>query len=306
MQDVQILCIGGAVLDRKYCLAAPLQPATSNPACASQNFGGVARNVCENLARLGLHSALATRVGADAAGREIIDQLGSLGIDTSCIIIDPACPTAEYVAVLAEDGKLELGLAAMQIFDALDLADIWRPPVPAWVFADCNLPPAQILRLLDAAREPGVALAVDAVSVAKSRRLPADLTGLSLLFANGDEAAAMLGAGLPPREAALALRARGAQAVVVTMGADGLVLADAIGAAHFPAVPVKAVDVTGAGDALIAMCLARLIAGSSLAGAVRAGIEAAALTVACKTSVHPDLKRAMRDHESATESRLHD
>ncbi len=64
-------------------------------------------------------------------------------------------------------------------------------------------------------------LAIDAVSTAKALRLPRDLTGVDVLFANEDEARAMLGAdsGAGAPELARALHERGAAAVVLTRGA---------------------------------------------------------------------------------------
>ena len=57
--------------------------------------------------------------------------------------------------------------------------------------------------------------------------------------------------------AADALRARGPAQVILTMGGDGVVVADAEGCRHFEALPVKAVDTTAAGDTFIgALCAA--------------------------------------------------
>ena len=290
-----ILCIGGAVEDRKLVLAGPLQHGTSNPVASSRSLGGVARNVCENLARLGVPCALASRVGADAAGGEIIRQLAALGADTSRVVVDPAISTAEYVAVLAGDGGLVLGLANMAAFDALALADLLPTPLPPWIFADCNLPADEMAALVAMARDGAAHLAVDCVSVAKAARLPTALHGITLLFTNADEAHALLGQRLPGQEAALALRARGAGMVVVTHGAQGVWLADAAGTQHLPALAADVVDVTGAGDALIAATLARVAAGEPLLAAARQGLAAAALTLASAHSVRHDLKAALAD-----------
>lgn len=51
-----IVCIGAANLDRKLRTLAPLQLGTSNPASAEEVFGGVARNIAENLTRLAIPS----------------------------------------------------------------------------------------------------------------------------------------------------------------------------------------------------------------------------------------------------------
>jgi pseudouridine kinase len=285
-----ILCIGAAAIDRKYRALAPLRPDTSNPVSSDRAAGGVARNVAESLARLGVPTALLSLVGDDANGRWLRDGLRALGVDVAGVQVAAGHSTAEYVAVLEPDGTLAFGLADMAIFDALTPATLDAAPGfdGAWIFADCNLPPAALRHL--ARRSAGPArLAVDAVSVAKAARLPADLAGIDLLFLNEAEAAALVGADLAPGEAAQRLRARGVDAVVLTCGAGGLVAAGRGGIAPVPARPGPVVDVTGAGDALIAATLHRLLAGDALAEAARWGVAAASLAIASAASVRPDL-----------------
>jgi pseudouridine kinase len=55
-----VMCIGAANLDRKLRTIAAMQLGTSNPATAEEVYGGVARNIAENLARLNLPTALLT------------------------------------------------------------------------------------------------------------------------------------------------------------------------------------------------------------------------------------------------------
>jgi pseudouridine kinase len=57
-----VVCIGAANIDRKLRPAAALLMGTSNPARQEESFGGVARNIAENLARLGADVALVTAV----------------------------------------------------------------------------------------------------------------------------------------------------------------------------------------------------------------------------------------------------
>ena len=289
----EILCVGGAAADRKFALQGPLIAGTSNPARGASHFGGVARNVCETLARLGIATALSTRIGTDAAGRQMLEHLHSLGAGTGLIQVDPARTTAEYIAVLAADGGLEFGVADMAIFDAIAEDESLLAEKPRWIFADCNLPSAILAHLAASAAGEGIRLAVDCVSVAKSARLPADLSGIHLLFANADEAAAAAGSGLAKAEAAAALIARGAEAVVVTLGADGLVLVRRGAVSPLPAVPALVTDVTGAGDALIAVTLAALAKGADLVAALQLGQRAAALTIGSASSVRADLGAAL-------------
>jgi pseudouridine kinase len=293
MASPDVICIGGATLDRKCRLLGPLLRGTSNPVTGSRAFGGVARNVSETLARLGVRVALATAVGDDDAGRDLVRHLDETGVDTSLVLTKAAQRTAEYTAVLNADGSLALGLADMAIFDAFSPSDIGslEPEFVAasQVFADCNLSALTLAHLISMARANGFRLAIDAVSVAKAGRLPRDLHGIRLLFLNRDEAAAILGDSLEPKDAAAALRERGAAMVVLTDGANGLVAADQTDAVHVSAHATKVRDVTGAGDALIAAVLAGLIAGETLAEAARIGVYVAAQTVASTATVCDDL-----------------
>ena len=294
-RPLAIVCLSGATLDRKYRAAAPLSPATSNPATASVHFGGVARNICETLARLGVAAGLHSLTGDDAAGAALAAHLAATGADVSGLRIVPEQATAEYAAVLEPTGELAFGLAAMAIFDSFGIADadaaLARKPV--WIFADCNLPAPVLRHLIAACRDCGQKLAVDGVSAPKIRRLPADCAGIDTLFLNADEAAALLGEQRPPVESAAKLRARGIANVVLTLGPQGLVVDEGGSIRHLPARNVAVRDATGAGDALIAATLARLLAGDSLATAAAIGAYAAALTLASPHSVRPDLAQAL-------------
>ncbi|HEY5819559.1 MAG TPA: carbohydrate kinase family protein [Mesorhizobium sp.] len=292
-----IICIGGAVLDRKYKAKAELAPGTSNPVSGFRSFGGVARNVTENLARLGVSVGFVTIVGEDETGRALTAHLADLGVDISQVVRSRDRPSAEYVAVLNPDNELALGLADMEIFDLLSPEHIaaCRPYLgrASWVFADCNLPAASLAALIALRAGDRFKLAIDAVSTPKVRRLPKDLSGIDLLFLNQDEAAVLLGVPVgenqPVEAQAGDLLARGAASTVITRGADGFVVAQAGGVRAFRPAPAKPVDVTGAGDAMVAGTLYSLLAGAPLERAARIGALAATLTTESAESVRPDL-----------------
>lgn len=294
----RIVCIGGAVLDRAYRLDAPARAGTSNPARASLAFGGVARNVAESLARLGDAVALVSLVGDDESGAALLAHAKTAGIDVSGTARVPDARTAEYVCVLEPDGGLAMGLAAMELFARFDRAFVEANAGAldgaGLVFGECNLSADAVSALIARANAAGARLALDAVSVAKSARLPRDLSGTGILFCARDEAEAIVGSAHEPEALARALVERGAAAAVVTLGADGLVLAER-GAPprRLPAPPADVVDVTGAGDALIAGTLHRLAAGAPLADALRTGQRLARLAIARPGAVRADLNPAL-------------
>lgn len=298
----KVVCIGGAAVDRKYIALAPMVFGTSNPVDSEVCFGGVARNVAENLSRLGICSSLVSLLGEDENGRGIIRHLGELGVDTCFCEFSGHYRTAEYVAVLEPSGDLVAGLADMAIFDAFTpdhLESRW-PGIATgeWIFADCNLPPTTLAALVKLACEHRLNLAIDAVSTVKATRLPQDLSGIGILFLNLDEAIALVGEeaiSLSPEDVSAALLGRGACRVILTNGSDGLLVAENGTSIRLGAAEVKVMDVTGAGDALIAATLASMIAGRSVTTAARFGMIAAQLTIEHQGSVRPDLSIALME-----------
>jgi pseudouridine kinase len=296
----KVTCIGGAAVDRKFHARIPIMLETSNPVTSERSFGGVARNVAETLARLGVRSSLVSLIGDDENGRSIVRHLADVGVDTRRIAVSDHCCTAEYVAVLQPDGNLALGLADMAIFDEFspDLLDRAWPDIAssAWIFADCNLPSDTIGELVARCRRHSIMLAVDAVSTSKAMRLPRDLRGIDALFLNLDEARALLhpdGIGRSPSmHAATTLVERGATRAIVTCGAAGLVAADGSGPKILRSAEAQVVDATGAGDSLIAGTMIGLMQDRPLADAARLGMIAALLTIEHAATVRPDLSLA--------------
>lgn len=294
----RMICIGGAVLDRKYHARRELIWETSNPVDGYRSFGGVGRNVAENLVRLGVELSFISIVGDDTTGRDLVRHLRDLGADVSQVITTTERPTAEYAAILDTNNDLALGIADMDVFDLLTPAHLdrfWPHLASAsWVFIDCNMPAATIEALIARKHGARFKLAVDTVSTPKSAKLPRDLSGIDLIFSNHDEASAILGATEPSRrpslkEAAVALCRAGAREAIVTRGAHGYAVASGDDVTEMRSVPAQPIDITGAGDAMIAGTLYRMLGGAPLRVAAQTGALLATLTTESASSVHPEL-----------------
>jgi pseudouridine kinase len=293
-----ILCIGGANIDRKLRTLAPFTMASSNPVSQEESLGGVARNIAENLARLGSKVMLLTALGDDAAGQSILNQAASLGIEASASLICQGACSGSYTAVLDDAGELLLGLAHMQLCEELT-PDFLRSREPQRkaaqiVIADMNLPAVSLRLLLQDAQRSAQTLLLVAVSVAKMQRLPEDLRGLSLLVLNLAELESAAGRPLAQESeiaaACASLQQRGVQHLIVTLGAHGVYHTAAAGLQRLVSEAQVAVDVSGAGDAFsAAVCWSWQHAPHDLALACRRGMQAAALTIQSRATVSPDL-----------------
>ncbi|MDC8757147.1 PfkB family carbohydrate kinase [Janthinobacterium fluminis] len=291
-----VMCIGAANLDRKLRTLAPLQMGTSNPASAEEVFGGVARNIAENLARLGLPAALLTVLGDDAAGAALQAHAEAAGIDTRGSLRLAGTSSGTYTAVLDAGGEMVLALADMQLYEELTVSFLAgrRPQrgAAALTVADLNLPHDSVAALLADARHDGVPLVLVAVSQPKMNRLPLDLRGLYLLILNRGELETRVGHPLPDaaalQRACRAVQAQGALHVIVTCGGGGVYYSGADGIHHLPAPAAQSIDVTGAGDAFAAAACWSLYQDSAdLRLACRRGLKLAAMTLESALTVSP-------------------
>ena len=301
-----VVCLGGANVDRKLRAAAPVRPGSSNPATARETFGGVARNVAENLARCGVPVQLLSAVGQDAAGRALLDDAAHAGINVHAVQSIDSTLTGSYTAVLDTDGSLYVALAHMDLCESLtpDWLAQWAGLCRAagLVVADLNLPAATLAALVTAAAVEGAPpLVLVAVSEAKMDRLPQRLHGVRLLVLNRGELAAWACTDVLA-DGVLQLQRAGVQDVVVTLEAAGLCHTTAAGGlvcVAAPPVPADAVvDVTGAGDALAAGLCRGLWAGEvavqGWSPTCAKALERAALTVQSTSTVVPDVLKGIQ------------
>ena len=300
----KVVVVGGANMDLKARVRGEAVAGTSNPGVTTQSPGGVARNVAENLARLGAAVSLVSVVGQDLLGDTLLRETAAAGVDVSGVLRVSGAATGSYTAVLGAGGELLLAVAAMDVMEHLTPAALrgLRAALrsAAWVVADGNLPADTLSALLALADETGVRVVYEPVSVPKAARLRPALAAGSAPYAvtpNLAELAALVGrevADNPPdiRAAALDLHAAGPELVWVRRGERGSVLSLPRKWHELPALPAAVVDVTGAGDAMLAAFLAGLVAGLTPLHAAREGHAAAALTVESPLTVVPDLSRA--------------
>ncbi|MGP3919570.1 ribokinase [Nonomuraea sp. 10N515B] len=249
--------------------------------------GGKGANQAVAAARLGARVALLGRVGADGHGRLLRESLERDSIDLAHLHDTPAASGIAMIAVGPQgDNSIIVAPGAnarLTEADVLDAAPLLRSapvvslqleiPLPA-VLAAARLARRAVLNLSPAAPVPDELLAL-----------------CDPLVVNEHEAALLLGVPGEPDRQAKSLLALGPRSVVITLGADGAVVAEA-GAVHaVPSPPVTAVDTTGAGDAFTGALAWRLAVGEPLADAAAfaARVGAAAVRRAGAQDSYPTM-----------------
>jgi pseudouridine kinase len=293
-----ILVIGAAGLDTKGYASGQLQMGTSNPGSIRISNGGCARNVAENLARLGEKAILLSAVGAGRTGRRVRDQAADAGVDISHLIESAEYRTAAYTAIYDHEGRLVLSIDDMSILSLLTPAVIYGQRnlirSAAMVVIDANLSPSALATLMRQTRKHQVPVSADPTSMPLAERLRPHLSHLYVITPDIQEAEVLCGRPLSDSrddgiEAAKQLVAMGVQVAIVTLAERGVCYATPQVSGHVPAIKTQVVDRAGAGDALTAGVVFGLINDFPIDEAVRLGAAAAALTLRHNDSVCPTL-----------------
>ena len=294
----QVLVIGAAGLDMKvWPLSPALESGRSNPGRIRCEWGGVARNIAENMARLGADVQFITAVGDDEWGERLLENLKHLQINTDEVLVVPDQPTSSYVRLHHLDGEFWLGFDDMEIIRQITPGYLYqrRGLVKSadMVCIDANLSANALRTLFRLTRTYEAPVCVDPTAALLTHRLHPYLPEITVLTPDKLEAEALLGETLDNDEAiaqgAQRLVQLGVDLAVITLGAEGLYYATTEENGRVPAFPVDVVDATGVGDALTAAVAFCLLEDVSPGEAVRLGMAAAAQTLECDATVCPTI-----------------
>ena len=151
---------------------------TSNPSSIIQTVGGVGHNVASALHHLGTKVLLCGSVANDLAGSTIWASLAKRRLSTKGIrVVDDGSRTAQYTAVNDAHGNLVLAMADMDIIETNqgDLYRSWQKQIdsckPRWLVVDANWNPSSLRKWLHAGKASGAKIALEPVSIAKSKRI---------------------------------------------------------------------------------------------------------------------------------------
>lgn len=298
-----VLIIGGTLLDTKGKPDAGLAPGTSNPGRIRSSRGGTARNVAENIARLGANVLLITAVGNDSTGHKLLAQTAEASVNIEHALTVDKANTGAYLALLDADGSLAV---------ALDDFSVMRNITPAYlhrrrrlfrdadmVMMDGSLTAPTIKTIVRLATQYQVPLCADPSSSRLASKLRPYIPNLHLVVPNEEEQAELLEVDYPgydpefSRALARRLVSMGVDHVVVSLSDFGLDYATNDEVGYIPPSYSKMVDTTGTGDAVTAAIMFGMLNNLPIIECMRLGAAAASLTLQTNETVVPDLSLDM-------------
>ena len=275
-------------------LAVPRLPRSGETVSASgrqDGPGGKGLNQAVAAARAGASTAFVGCVGDDDAGRVLLGALTAAGIDVEDVRTLP--DTASGVAVVAvDDGGANCIVVVAGANGRVEAEQVEAVALGAddVLVAQGEIPAAATLAFLQAGRRVG---ARTVLNLAPFHPPSVELLqATSILVVNETELLDLVEAfgrvpdgtdpgpdGLAVVVAAERLLSLGVDAVLLTLGAAGMVAVRSEGLVAEPAHRVTVVDTTGAGDAVVGVLAAELVRGAELDVAMRTASAAAALVV---------------------------
>lgn len=293
------LVIGASGIDIVGRLKSDLNPSTSSPADIRTSFGGVARNVAENLSRLGQPVKLITVVGEDKNGDRLLEHIGEAGVDTNSVLRSSQGPTGTYVGIIDRKGELKFGIDDMRLMNVLTPEYLEQKfelfKEASLLFLDMNISKKTLRKAMSLARRANLPVCVDPTSRTLAGKLVPYLSRFRLITPNSSEAGLLCDHDfrISDREEALFvakhLVSEGIGIVIITLAEFGVCYATSETGGYIPAIHTEIIDPTGAGDALTAMVIFALLNDIPLDDSVRLGVTAAAMTLRYPGAVVPDL-----------------
>ena len=297
-----ILCVGTALVDSliRGFDPEPVSASGYRAESGTLSVGGEAVNEAMAAAKLGMRTGILCSLGEDGAGELVAGALRRCGVDTGAIAWSKEHATPVTTMFVNADGTRRsitngahrynfhperyaqrLGEARAVILGSLFRAPFDDPGVVhavvcavkaagSLLIADTKLPNFRFLTLED---------------------LKSSLGLIDCVTPNEDEARYYTGRDEPEATADVFL-AYGVGSVIVKLGAKGCLYKDKKTVLRLPALPVHAVDATGAGDNFVAAFVSERLRGTGPTEALRFANACGAL---CTTAV--GASAALRDRE---------
>ena len=293
-----ILLIGGTNVDYIATSQNKLLLHSSNIGELEISYGGVMRNVVENLARLGNNCVFMTAIGEDVAGEKIKKYMTNLGVNM--VVPKTNSPTSSYLCINDYDHDMFVGLNDMRIMDDLspEFIDENKKIINDfdYIVLDSNVSKETLKCIFNEYSDKK--FICEAISANKVIRYLPYLDKIYLLKCNINEARALFHSEENAAELTLKILKTGVKKCVITQGKDDVYYGEN-GNVYFVKIkPVNEIlgNTTGCGDAMFSGIIDKLMIGKSLKEAIEFGNELSLLTLHTKKANNEEVSKLAYKH----------
>ena len=270
----------------------------SNPGKVKVSFGGVCRNIAENLGRIGTTTNFISVVGDDEKGRSMISHAKSANFDMTDSLVVSGESTPTYMAILDEHGEMVSAIVDVTIADYLtpefvdERVDVIENS-EYMIFGSDN---PETLEYILKKFHGKTKFVLDPVSAAKAKTLTHLIPYFHTIKPNRHEAEALVGFEIKTQEdlkkAGAFFLGQGVSKIFISLDADGVYYNDGIEEGIIKTSNVDVVNVTGAGDAFLAGVGYGYMNELSVIETVKFAQMMSIITISHEDTIHPNLTEA--------------
>ncbi len=283
----KIIVIGGCNIDFIGKSDSELVTEDSNIGKVSVSFGGVARNIVENMARLGVDVTFVTAIGNDSLGKALKQEL----VDLNVKVLTPTnidTNSGMYLAIHDDKGKMVLGLCDQEIIDYITISYLKEIDEIIesfdYLFIDTNLKKEIIDYLL--IKYCDKVIFTDVISTIKAKKILSNINMISYLKCNEIEAKSMFGDDY--------FKGFKDNTLIVTRGKNDILYNEGSIVKSFKVDKVnEIINETGSGDAFFGAFIYGILNGYSIEKAIALGQKNASLTLKVKEAVNKNLTKEL-------------
>lgn len=287
----EVYVIGGANIDIIGRSDAKIIPFDSNIGKVVQSYGGVGRNIAENVARLGFKVHFISAFGNDLNGLNCIRYCEDLGMDMSdCLVIENE-RTSTYLAILDETGDMSVGINDMDILRFLSIDHIKKVlkkiKKEDILLIDTNLDREVIEFMM---KNAPCDIYVDPISCKKAKKLKGLLSYIHTFKPNVYEAEEL--SGIPYRDNLDSVNEmgrffldQGVSEVYISLGKKGVSGYTRDESIICETEPITVANATGAGDSFMGGIIAASIMNEELSEKIKFAQSCSVCTIESDQSV---------------------
>lgn len=292
-----ILVLGASIVDIFGFCGRSYAQRDSIPGHIKISFGGVCRNIAENLARVGVETKFISTLGDDENGKSIFDHSKRLGynMEHSLFLQNESTPT--YMAILNHQGEMESAVVDMESLNKMDESfidekdSIFRNAQYTIVDSDNPVLLEYILKKYEGISN----FILDPVSAKKARKIRHLIKYFHTIKPNRFETEALCGFKIESnedlRKAGRFFIEQGVKNVFISLDADGIYYITSEGEegtlACCDKIDVK--NVTGAGDSFVAGIGYGYMNNLNIKDTLKYSVAMSIITITHEETINPDM-----------------
>lgn len=290
-----ILVFGASVVDMFGFCNSSYKACDSIPGKIKISFGGVSRNIAENMARVGVKTKFISIIGDDEIGRSMLTHSLKIGYDMRNSLVLEGKSTPTYMAILDESGEMVSAVADLDSISAMttDFIDSKAPMIEnaAFTFLDADDP--ENLEYLLTKFQGKTNFILDPISSTKAEKVKHLIKYFHTIKPNRVEAEVLSGIKINTREdlekVGTHFLSLGIKNVFISLDADGIYYTNGVESGTLKATGVTVKNVTGAGDSFVAGLGFGYMHDLPIKETVKFAMAMSIVTISHEETIHPKM-----------------